>query len=142
MNWHALLQVTYGPPLHDELTLPPRQKLVAIVLASAMLLVVLELVRRRKLREEYSLLWVVTALALLLLALNYKILVWVTGVIGAAVPNSTLFFGGILFLMLLCLQFSIRVSRLTYRMRSLSRRLALLEEAIERQRHASTEEGD
>lgn len=74
--------------------------------------------------------WVLTAIALLVLAFEYRILVWLTGVIGAAVPNSTLFFGGILFLMLLCLQFSMRLSRLTYRMRKLTRQVALLQEEL------------
>lgn len=117
--------------------LPPRQRLVAILLAIGMLVTILELVRRRRLREEYSVVWVVTAVALLVLAFNYDILVWLTGVIGAAVPNSTLFFGGILFLMLLCLQFSVRLSRLTYRMRKLTRQVALLQEELAEQRAAT-----
>lgn len=117
-----------------EAALPPRQRLVAILLAVTMLVTILELVRRRRLREEYSVVWVVTAVALLVLAFNYRILVWVTGVIGAAVPNSTLFFGGLLFLMLLCLQFSVRLSRLTYRMRKLTRQVALLQEEIAEKR--------
>ena len=126
----ALQQAAARPDILVDAALPPRQKLVAIVLASVMLLAVLELVRRRKLREEYSVLWILTAVALLVLALNYRILIWTTKLIGAAVPNSTLFFGGILFVMLLCLQFSIRLSRLTYRMRNLTRRLALLEKEV------------
>lgn len=114
-----------------------RQKLVAIALAVGMLLIVLELVRRRKLREEYSVLWVITAVALLVVALNRAVLVWLTDLIGAAVLNSTLFFGGLLFLMLLCLQFSIRLSRLTYRVRNLTRRIALLEEERNKQQDDS-----
>ena len=116
--------------LQDDAGLPPRQRLVALLLAIAMLVTILELVRRRRLREEYSVVWVLTALALLVLAFEYRILIWLTGVIGAAVPNSTLFFGGILFLMLLCLQFSVRLSRLTYRMRKLTRQVALLQEEL------------
>lgn len=121
----------------EDAALPPRQRLVAILLATAMLVTILELVRRRRLREEYSVVWVVTAVLLLILAFNYRILVWLTAAIGAAVPNSTLFFGGILFLMLLCLQFSVRLSRLTYRMRKLTRQVALMQEELQdfRSRH-------
>jgi hypothetical protein len=114
----------------EDATMPGRQKIVAIVLAAAMLLAVVELVRRRKLREEYSVLWILTAIALLILALNYRILVFFTELIGAVHATSALLFGGILFVMLLGLQFSVRMSRLTYRMKVLSRRLALLEEEV------------
>lgn len=119
-----------------DTALPPRQRIVAIVLALTILVTILELVRRRRLREEYSVVWVVTAVALLILAFNYRILVWMTGLIGAAVPNSTLFFGGLLFLMLLCLQFSVRLSRLTYRLRKLTRQVSLLQEELREERRA------
>jgi hypothetical protein len=114
----------------EKTAMPGRQKVVAIVLAVAMLLAVIELVRRRKLREEYSVLWILTAIALLILAFNYRILVFFTDLIGAVHATSALLFGGILFVMLLGLQFSVRMSRLTYRMKVLSRRLALLEEEV------------
>jgi hypothetical protein len=91
-----------------------------------------ELVRRRKLREEYSVLWVVTAIGLLVIAFNVKWLLWATALVGAVQPPSTLFFGGLLFVMLLCLMFSVRISRLTYRLRTVSQRLALLEEELHR----------
>ncbi|MFQ5503783.1 MAG: DUF2304 domain-containing protein [Planctomycetota bacterium] len=107
---------------------------MAVTLAVAILLIVLELVRQRKLREEYSVLWIVTGVFLLLLALNYDILIWVTRFIGASFPPTALLFGGILFLILLSLQFSIRLSRLTYRMRSLSQKMALLEEELQREK--------
>lgn len=128
----CLLQV-----VREELSLPPRQKVVAVTLAVAILLIVLELVRQRKLREEYSVLWIVTGLFLLVLALNYRILVWVTHFIGASFPPTALLFGGLLFLILLSLQFSIRLSRLTYRMRGLSQKMALLEEELEREKKLS-----
>jgi hypothetical protein len=110
--------------------LPGRQKLVAILIAVAMLVTVIELVRRRKLREEYSILWSITATLLLLFAVEYRILIWITELIGAATPHSTLFLGALIFLMLLSLQFSIRNSRLTNRQRRLSQRWAELEQRI------------
>ncbi len=122
--------------------LPPRQRVVAVLVSILILLGVLELVRQRKLREEYSALWVVTALGLLVLALNYRILVWFTHLIGAVLPTSTLFFGGLVFLMLLALQFSVRLSRLTYRSRSLTRRMALLEEELRELKQRLPEEGE
>jgi len=114
-------------PLDD---LPPLQKIVAIIVAVLILLIIIELVRQRKLREEYSVLWIVTGVALLVLALNYNLLLWITSLFGMTAPHSALLFLGILFLILLSLQFSIRLSRLTHRVRGLSQKVALLEEEL------------
>lgn len=112
--------------------LPERQKLVAMAVAVVVLVLVVELVRQRKLREEYSWFWALTGAALAVLALNQDLLVTLSGWIGAASPVSTLFFGALLFLLVLALQFSVRLSRLTHRNRTLAQRMALLEKEIER----------
>ena len=106
------------------------QKLVALTLAAVILVVVVELVRKRKLREEYAVIWVVTSLALMLLAWQHKLLNMWIAVIGAAEPASALFFGAILFLVFVALQFSVRLSKLTYRSKALTQRIALLETEI------------
>jgi hypothetical protein len=111
-------------PMHD------RQQIVAITGAIVIMLIVLELVRRRKLREEYSWVWVATSAAIVALALNQSLLLTLTKWIGAASSASTLFFGAIIFLIGLTVQFSIRLSRLTHRQRTLAQRLALLEEEL------------
>ncbi len=112
--------------------LPGRQKVAAIVVAIAVLLLIIELVRRRKLREEYSWLWAVTGAVMAVLAIYQDLLVTLSRWIGAASPVSTLFFGALLFLLTLTLQFSVRLSRLTHRNRTLAQRMALLEKEIER----------
>lgn len=120
----ALAPLAELEPMHD------RQRIVAIAGSVAVVIVVFELVRRRKLREEYSWVWLATAAAVCLLALNQGLLLTITGWLGAASSASTLFFGAIVFLMALCVQFSIRLSRLTHRQRTLAQRLALLEEEV------------
>jgi len=111
----------------QALELPARQQLVATVLAVAMLALVLELVRRRKLREEYSWGWIGTSLLLLVLAWRTSLLTTLSDWIGAVNSTSTLLFFGVLFLMLLALQFSVRLSRLTHRHKTLGQRVGLLE---------------
>lgn len=110
--------------------MPERQRFVAIAGAIAVVLLVFELVRRRKLREEYSWVWIATAIAVTVLALNQNLLLTLSGWIGAASSVSTLFFGAIVFLFALAVQFSVRLSRLTHRQRTLAQRLALLEEEL------------
>lgn len=122
--------------------LPERQKFVAVAMAVCLLLAVLEMVRRRKLREEYSVLWVVTALALLVLAFEQDLILIVTSWIGAATVTSTLFFGALVFLMLVSLQFSVRLSKLTHRNKALGQKIALLEQEIENLRQEIPEQKD
>ncbi|HIE69901.1 MAG TPA: DUF2304 family protein, partial [Planctomycetes bacterium] len=55
-------------PLHE------RQQVVAIAGAAAIVLIVFELVRRRKLREEFSWVWILTAIGIVVLALNQGLL--------------------------------------------------------------------
>ncbi|HEB53823.1 MAG TPA: DUF2304 domain-containing protein [bacterium] len=133
------------PSLFAELEpLPERQRLVAIAGALLVVLAVFELVRRRKLREEYSWVWIATAGAVTWLAVDQQLLLTLSGWIGAASTASTLFFGGIVFLMALAVQFSIRLSKLTHRQRTLAQRLALLEEelqAVRRQQPRAPEAG-
>ncbi|MCA8973332.1 MAG: DUF2304 domain-containing protein [Planctomycetes bacterium] len=114
--------------------LPERQRVTAIIVAVGVLLLVLELVRRRKLREEYSWVWALTGAALIVLATNHDLLDLLSRWIGAASPVSTLFFGAFMFLLALALQFSVRLSRLTHRNRTLAQRLALLEEEVAQMR--------
>ena len=104
----------------------PKLRVIAVGGSLLMLGIVLELVRRRRLKEEYSVLWVVTAIALLVLAIWYELLEGVTKAIGAVVPTSTLFFFGLMFVILMLLHFSVRVSALERRMTSLVQELGLM----------------
>lgn len=117
--------------------MPDRQRFVAVALAIGVTLLVFELVRRRKLREEYSWVWVATALAVTVLALNQQLLLTLSNWIGAANSVSTLFFGALVFLLALVMQFSVRLSRLTHRQRTLAQRMAMLEEELGRMRRGT-----
>ena len=106
--------------------MPIRQKIMAVAIAFAIFIIILELVRRRRLREEYSWLWLLTGAGLIVLTVRYDLLVKISRLIGAVLPTSTLFFFGLMFLMLICLQFSIRISKLTNQVKDLGQEIALL----------------
>lgn len=121
--------------LAAELTpLLARQRTLALVLAGLVTIVVFELVRRRKLREEYSFVWIAVAIVVAVLALEQDLLLSISTWVGSTSSVSTLFFGALVFLFALVLQFSVRLSRLTLRHRILGQRVALLQEEIERLR--------
>lgn len=106
--------------------MPLRQKLVFLSLVLVLLLVILELVRRRHLRVEYSWLWLAAAGSIVGLILRYDLLVRLTDWVGAVVPTSTLFFLCILFLALLSLHYSVRLTALSREVKELTQELALL----------------
>ncbi len=103
-----------------------RLQVVAIAGAVGLLLFVLELVRRRRLKEEYSVLWVATALVILVLSLWYGLLLKITHAIGAVLPTSTLFFFGLVFALFMLLHFSVRVSQLERKVTMLVQEIGLL----------------
>jgi hypothetical protein len=103
-----------------------RIRLIAIVGAVAILIVIVELVRRRRLKEEYSLLWVITASLLVLLASWSSLLGHLTDLIGGTLPSSTLFFFGLVFILVLVLHFSVRISFLERRVTALVQEIGLL----------------
>ena len=104
----------------------PKTRVVAIGGSLAILLLVIELVRRRRLKEEYSVLWVVTALVLLALSIWYEALLGITKLVGAVLPSSTLFFFGLAFALLMLLHFSVRISQLERRITVLIQELGLI----------------
>ena len=112
--------------------MPIRQKIFSILMSLCILAGIIELVRRRKLKEEYSFLWLVTGILLLLLTIKYEILVKITHFIGAVLPTTTLFLFGILFLMLLCLHFSLKLSAFSTQIKNLAQKIAILEYELER----------
>ena len=103
-------------------------QIVAVLSTLVLLLLVLELVRRRRLLERYALVWLGSALVLLALAVWGDLLSVIASAIGIAYPPSALFVIAFGFIMLLLLHFSIAVSKLTDQSKVLAQRIALLEQ--------------
>ncbi|MGO8906725.1 MAG: DUF2304 domain-containing protein [Solirubrobacteraceae bacterium] len=106
----------------------PKIRIIAIAGSVALLLFILELVRRRRLKEEYSVIWMGTGVLLLLLAIWGGLLRSLTHAIGAISQASTLFFFGMIFVVFGLLHFSIRVSKLERRVVATIQEIALLSE--------------
>jgi len=111
--------------------MPIAQKVFAIISSLAILIIIVELVRQRKLREDYSWLWIVTGFTIIILSLWYDLLVFFTHLIGAVLPTTTLFIFGLLFLVLISLHFSVKISKLSNQVKDLTQNLAILNFHIE-----------
>lgn len=109
-----------------------RIQIVAILGAGALLLFVLELVRRRALLERYALVWLACAVVLLVLAIWRNLLEVVADALGIAFAPNALFFLAFAAVLFLLLHFSIAVSRLTDQSKVLAQRLALMDERLRR----------
>jgi hypothetical protein len=108
-------------------------RLAALAATIVLLLVVFDLVRRRRLLERYALVWMGVTLILLLLSVWDGLLGRAADLIGIIYPPSAFFAIAFGFVTLLLLHFSVAVSRLTDQSKVLAQRLAALEERLARQ---------
>jgi hypothetical protein len=109
---------------------------VAAVASGALIVVIFELIRRRRLRERYALLWLATGLVLLALSVWRDGLNTIAGWVGVTgYPPAVLFAVATLFILVVLLHYSTVISRLTDQNTILAQKLALLEEKLrERER--------
>lgn len=111
-----------------------RVTILAIGASAALLLYILEMVRRRKLREEYSILWLFGSVVILILSVKKDWLEWASQAVGIFYPPSFLFLVGILFVVLILIHFSITISRLHQMNKRITQELALLKAGLSAER--------
>jgi len=104
-----------------------RIQLVAIAASVGLLVVVLELVRRRRFLERYAILWLFSALVLLALGIWTGLLETIARAVVIVYPPNALFLVAFGFVLVLLLHFSLAVSQMSDQIRVLAQRLALLE---------------
>ena len=109
---------------------------IAVSIAGAiasfvLVLVVLELIRSRRLRERYALLWLATGVVLLVLSLWRSGLNTIADWVGVTgYPPAVLFAVAVLFILLVLLDYSTVISKLSDQNTVLAQRLALLEQRV------------
>ena len=110
---------------------PVRVSIVGAVASILLILVVLELVRGRRLKERYALLWLATGIVLLVLSIWRDGLNTIAGWLGVtSYPPAVLFAVATLFILLVLLHYSTVISRLTDENVDLAQRVALLEQRV------------
>ena len=104
-----------------------RSMIFTVGAALAALLIVLELVRRRHLSEEYSLLWLGTAVVMLVLGMWRDLLHQLAAALNIYDPTNLLFLLALLFLLFIQLYFSMVITRLTRENKQAAQQIALLQ---------------
>ena len=112
---------------------PVRVSVAGAIASILLILVVLELIRGRRLKERYALLWLATGVVLLVLSVWRDGLNTIAGWLGVSTyPPAVLFAVATLFILLVLLHYSTVLSRLTDENVDLVQRIALLEERVNR----------
>ena len=104
-----------------------KAQIFAVIVSAIFLGVVLELVRRRRLVERYALLWMLAAVALLVLAIWRGALNDLADAIGVISPPNALFLIALGVVFVLLLHFSIATSRLSEETKILAQEVARLD---------------
>ena len=117
---------------------PLKVSLAATAASVILVLVVFELIRSRRLREQYALLWLATGIVLVILSAWRGGLNTIAGWLGVrGYPPAVLFAVGLMFVILVLLHYSTVISRLADQNVVLAQRLALLETKL-RERDADS----
>ena len=107
-----------------------RVQIVAVAVTALIFVVILELVRRRRLVERYALLWMLTSVGLLVLAIWTDLLGWAADQVGIEVPSNFLFLAAFGVVFVLLLHFSVATSRLSDETKMLAQEVARLDEEL------------
>ncbi len=111
-----------------------KAQIIALIVTFAIFLFVLDLVRRRRLSERYALIWMLAALALLVLSIWTGGLDAIADVMGIQEPANAIFIIAFAVGFLLLLNFSVASSRLSEETKVLAQEVARLEQELRHER--------
>ncbi|PIQ94087.1 MAG: DUF2304 domain-containing protein [Nitrospirae bacterium CG_4_10_14_0_8_um_filter_41_23] len=102
------------------------QRIFALAMGVGIFVVILEMVRRRRLEEEDSFLWLIIGLGIVVFVLWQDLLEWVTHLIGATAQTTTIFIFGLVIVILINLYSSVKTTKLRRQVKELAQQVALL----------------
>jgi hypothetical protein len=108
-----------------------KTQLIAIVVSISLFLYILYLVRKKKIKEEYSLLWLFSSLVFIFFSIWRNGLEYFAKLVGIAYPPAALFIILMLAIFLILIEFSIIISKLSEKNKVLAQEVALLKYEIE-----------
>jgi len=107
-----------------------RIQVFVIAIGCLLLGIIFHLIRRNKLMEQYSILWILSALAVIFLAFWRGLLEKISVVIGIYYPPSALFVIAIFCGLAIALHFSVVISRLTSQNKKLAQEIGLVKNEL------------
>ncbi|MGD1075012.1 MAG: DUF2304 domain-containing protein [Thermodesulfovibrionales bacterium] len=114
-------------------------RVTIFMLGLVFFLILFEMVRRKKFREELSITWFIVGIALMASSVADKIVDPLARVLGIGYPPALVFVWIIFFLMLALIYFSYVISDLKGKVKELSQKMALMEYEVGKQRRTKEE---
>ena len=114
-------------------------RLLIFALGLMLSIIIFELVRRKKFREELSLIWFIVGIAIMTSSVADLIVDPVARKLGIGYPPALVFVWVIFFLILALLYFSVLISDLKGKIKELSQKIALMEYELKENRKKDTE---
>ncbi|MEV7972697.1 DUF2304 domain-containing protein [Cellulomonas sp. NPDC089187] len=90
------------------------------------------LMRTRRIREKYALIWVALAAGVCVVGAFPSAVTWLAGVVGVQTPSNLLFAFALILLLLVCIQLSVEMTTMEEESRTLTEEVALLRFDLER----------
>lgn len=105
----------------------------SLLFSVGFIFVVLDLVRRQRLKEQYSLLWLLIGVGFLVVSSNTKILEWMALLLDIKYAPAVLFLLGLIFSFVLILHLTVVISRLTDHVLRLTQEITVLKAELKEQ---------
>jgi hypothetical protein len=106
--------------------------LISTIISVTIFIVVVELIRRNRLKERYSLLWLFSCVIMILFSVSREFLHYASNLVGISYPPSFIFLFALLFLIIISIHFSTVVSELSDKNKILTQEIALLKEEMKK----------
>ena len=116
--------------------------LLAVIAGGVIIAAMIELLRRQRLKERYTVLWFATAIGVAVLALFPRLLDLAADALGVKSGPNLLFLLAVSALGLVCIHLSVEVSRLEERTRILAEEVALVRATVRRTESLERHERD
>ena len=112
------------------MAIPLIQRIVAVIISAGLLLLIVQLIRTRRLREEYALIWLAAGLTIFVLSVFGGLVNWLAGLLRVRYPPTLILVAGLLFALMILLLQSVAISTQADRLRDLAQYVALLEQRL------------
>ena len=112
------------------MAIPFEQHIIAIIFSVTLMAVIVQLIRRHKLREEYALVWLMAGAVILVLSVFGGLVRLLASLVDVSYPPTLVLVVGLLFALLILLSQSVTISGQANRLRDLAQTVALLERRL------------
>ena len=112
------------------MSIPFEQHIIAILFSVTLLVVIIQLIRRHRLREEYALVWLMAGAAIFVLSVFGGLVRLLASLVDVSYPPTLVLVVGLLFALVILLSQSVTISGQANRLRDLAQTVALLERRL------------